>query len=316
MNIAVLDAATLGEDLDLSALKEFGRVSVYPMTAPDQVADRIADADIILINKIVIRAQTLEHAARLRMIAIAATGFDNVDLEACRSRGIAVTNVVGYSTHSVAQLTVATVLSLACHLRTYHAFVASGEYTASGIHNRLSPVYHELYGRTWGVLGYGHIGQQVARVAEALGCRILACKRTPVEGVACVNLDTLCAESDILSVHTPLTDDTRHMIGAREIGLMRPHIILYNGARGAVVDEKAVADAVRSERIFAFGTDVYSREPLAQENPIWEIKDHPRVLLTPHMAWGAYEARCRCLQEMILNIRAFLKGERRCRVES
>lgn len=315
MKIVVLDAATLGEDIDLSPLSRVGEVSAYASTSAEELADRISDCEIIVVNKFKLNASNLGGAKNLKLICLAATGFDNIDVAYCRTRGIGVCNVVGYSTHSVAQLTVAMALSLVNHIPEYNSFVESGEYSDSGIANRLTPVYHELYGMTWGIVGYGNIGKQVARVAEAFGCRVIANKRTPVDDVECVDIDTLCRESDIITVHTPLTDATRGLIGKEQIAKMKKSAILVNVARGAVVDEAALAEAVRNGEIAGIGIDVYSTEPFPKDHPYYEVKHLPNVCLTPHMAWGAYEARVRCIEEICLNIKTFYSGDIRCRVD-
>jgi glycerate dehydrogenase len=165
------------------------------------------------------------------------------------------------------------------------------------------------------VVGYGNIGAQVGRAAQALGCRVLAYKRTPVEGVACVDLDTLLRESDVISVHLPLSDATRGILGRAEIARMKRNAIVINVARGAVIDEAALAEAVAQERIGGVGIDVYSVEPMPKEHPFYPLRERENVCLTPHMAWGAYEARARCLSEIVENIHAFVRGERRCRVD-
>ena len=238
-----------------------------------------------------------------------------MDLAYCRKNGIAVCNVSGYSTDSVAQLTVAMVLSLANRLPAFQHFVNSGAYTQSGKPNHLSPAFCELRGKTWGIYGYGNIGSQVAAVAEALGCRVLVCKRSPVEGRTVTDLDTLCSQSDILTLHVPLTDETRGSINRERLALMKPTAILVNVARGAVTDEHAVAEAVLNGRLGGLGVDVYSTEPFPAEHPFTQLLGMDNVCLTPHMAWGAYEARVRCLKEVAENIRAFNRGERRSRVD-
>ena len=315
MKIAVLDAATLGSDLDLSPLSAFGEVSVYQTTGMEEVTARVKDADAIVINKFRCNAETLRGAEKLRLICVAATGFDNIDLAYCRARGIAVCNVVGYSTHSVAQLTLAMVLSLSTKLGEYDAFTKSGTYTKSGAANAVSPVYHELCGKTWGVFGFGNIGKQVARVAEAMGCRVLVCKRTPAEDHPCVSFEELCKESDILTLHSPLNEQTKGILNKEKIALMKKDAILVNVARGAVIDEEAVADAVKNGAIGAFGCDVYTTEPYPSGHPYESLAGCPNVILTPHMAWGAYEARERCLAEICENIRVFLCGGTRNRVD-
>lgn len=315
MKITVLDAGTLGEDIDLSVVTDWGDAEVFEKTAEDEVSQRIKDTEVIVLNKVKLNEENLKGASKLKLICITATGFDNVDVEYCRKNGIAVCNVCGYSTDSVAQLTVLTALALVMHLGEYDGFVKSGEYTKSGMHNRLSPAFHEVSSMTWGIVGYGNIGKKVALSAKALGANVLAYKRTPVADVECVDLDTLCEKSDIITVHLPLSEDTREIIGERQIELMKKSAVVVNMARGAVIDEKAFAKAVKNERIAGFATDVYSVEPMEKDSPYQEILNCKNVIFTPHMAWGAYEARMRCLEEICKNIKAFYSGERRNRVD-
>lgn len=315
MRITLLDAATLGKDLTPDLFREFGEVTVYENSLADEVADHIGDAEVVIINKVKLNESNLHGANALRLICIAATGFDNVNLAYCRAHGIAVCNVVGYSTQCVAQVTVSMALSLITHLAEYDACVRSGEYTACGIPNRLTPVYHEIAGKTWGIIGYGNIGGQVGRVAEALGCRVLVHKRTPIDDVECVDLDRICRESDILSIHTPLNDSTRGLLDAAHVAMLKRDAIVINVARGAVTDEAALANAIKEGKIGALGVDVYSTEPFPAEHPFYAIKDYPNVCFTPHMAWGGYETRMRVMCEMAENIRDFLAGGRRNRVD-
>lgn len=310
----ILDARTLGDDIRFDAISSLSDLTLYSTTAPHEVEERIRHADVVILNKIRLNENNLRNAEHLRLICVAATGFDNIDIEYCRSRGIAVCNVKGYSTHSVAQLTVSMVLSLMMHLPAFTSFVTSGAYSDSGVANRLTPVFHELYGRTWGILGAGNIGRQVARVAEAFGCRVLVCRRHADPVYPTVDVDTLCRESDILTVHTPLSEETRNLLDSRRIRMMKDGVILVNAARGAVTDEKAVAEAVLAGKIGGFGCDVYSEEPFGPGHPFQALLHHPSVCLTPHMAWGAAEARQRCMDEIAENIRAYLTGGQRSRV--
>lgn len=315
MKITVLDADTLGKDLSLEPLKSVGEVTVYNYSTPDEVKERIADCEVVIINKIKLNESNLSYAKNLKLICIAATGYDNVDVGFCRKNNIAVCNVVGYSTNSVALLTTSLALSLVTHLREYNDYVRSGEYTKNGIPNRLEPAFHELDGMTWGVVGLGNIGKKVSRIAEAMGCRVIANKRTFEEGFELVSLDELMERSDVISVHTPLNESTKGLISREKIAKMKKNAILINVARGAVCDEKALAEAIEEGRIGGIGIDVYSTEPFPADHPFNSIKDEPNVLLTPHNAWGAYEARERCLGEMIENIKAFYDGEKRSRVD-
>lgn len=315
MKITFLDAATLGGDLTYKRFEALGEVSVYQSTSAAEFETHAADADVLIVNKFKLNGSNLPAAKKLRLICVAATGYDNIDLAYCRQKGIAVCNVIGYSTQCVAQLTLSMALSLCTHLHEYTEFVRSGEYTKKGIANCLFPVYHEMAGKTWGIIGFGNIGQQVGRVAEALGCCVLVNKRTPVDGWDCVGLDTICREADIISLHVPLNDSTRGLLDRAHVNMMKRDAIVINVARGAVTDEEALADAIKNNRIGALGVDVYSAEPMPIDHPFQSIKHLPNVCLTPHMAWGGYETRVRLLGEMAENIKAFYKSEIRCRVD-
>ena len=315
MKIVFLDAATIGDDLTYESFQELGEVIVYPTTSEEEFEDHTQDADVLVINKLKLNSTNLPKAPKVKLICLAATGFDNVELDYCRRAGIGVCNVVGYSTQSVAQLTLSMALSLYTNLGQYTDFVRSGEYTKNGLANRLTPVYHEIAGRTWGIVGYGNIGKQVARVAGAMGCRVLVYKRTPIEDAECVDFDTICQKSDILSLHVPLNEATRNLLDEAHIAMLKKDAIVINVARGAVTDEAALAAAILEGRIGGIGVDVYSKEPFGVDHPFNKIKHLPNVLLTPHMAWGGYETRVRLLDEIKQNIIAFFKNEHRCRVD-
>ena len=314
MNITVLDAATLGEDVTFEKWEALGNLTVYKYTSASEVVPRLKDSDIAIINKVKMTDEVIKSLPKLKLICVTATGYDNISLSACKERGVALCNVKGYSTHSVAQVTMSLVLSLMTHLDEYCDSVKNGEYQNSGIENRLTPVFHELYGKTFGIVGLGNIGRQVARIAEAFGCNVLCFKRTPDPNYCCVDLETLLKNADIVTLHLPLNDQTEKIIGKKELSLMKPNAILVNVSRGAVTDEKAVAEALKNHTIGGFATDVYSVEPMENISPLNEIKDFENVLLTPHMAWGAYESRIRCINEIAENIAAYIKNERRNRI--
>ena len=314
MKITVLDKATLGEDIDLTPIMNTAETEVYDLTPPDMIAERLAQSDVCVMNKVKLTAEVLSRLPRLSLICVAATGYDNVDTEYCRAHGIALCNVPGYSSESVAQLTVAMVLYASVNLNSYRDSVASGRYSAGNVQNILAPVYHELCGKTWGIVGYGGIGKRVGAVATALGCKVKVCKRTPEEGVDCVSLAELAKCSDIISLHVPLNASTEKMIDENIISQMKDGVILVNVARGKVTDEEAVANAVKSGKIGFLGCDVYSTEPMPVSHPFYEIKDYPNVCLTPHMAWGAYEARQRCMEVIAMNIKSFAEGGNKNRI--
>lgn len=314
MKIVFLDALALGKDLDLSSFSELGDVTVYPITATHEIEDRISDCDVLITNKVRLNGDNLAGAKNLKLICVTATGFDNIDIEYAKSREIGVCNVVGYSTSNVAQITAGMVLALINKTTEYKRSVASGRYTECGVANILEPTYHEIDGLTWGIVGFGNIGRRVANVAEALGCRVLVNKREPIADFECVDIDTLCRESDIITLHTPLNDGTRGLIDAERISSMKDGVILVNVARGAVTDESAIARAIKSGKISGFGCDVYSCEPFSTEHPFYEIKEFDNVILTPHMAWGSYEARLRLCNEVKQNIKSYFNGEIRNRI--
>ncbi len=316
MKIKVLDREAMGLDLAFDALCLLGDLVVYDNTPPEKLREHISDAEVLVLNKVRITGAVMDYAPDLKLICVFATGYDNIDIPAAEARGIAVCNVPAYSTDSVTLFTVATVLSLYAHIGEYRRYVASGAYSAGNSANCLTPVYHELRGKVWGIVGFGNIGKSVARVAEAFGAEVVVTKRNPIDGYRCVDIDTLCSISDIITVHCPLNNETRGMINEERISKMKPDVLLVNEARGAVLDEKAVVDAVLSGKIGAFGCDVYSVEPFDKKHPYNLIANLDNVCLTPHSAWGAYEARMRCLGVICDNISSFKDGEMLNRVDN
>ena len=315
MKIVVLDTASLGEDVDLSPILNLGETTIYEYVTPEQLPEIVADAEVIVYNKSKLTAQVLEHAKKLKLACVTATGFDTVDTKYCREHGIGVCNVPGYSTDSVAQLTIALALHLATHLKEYREFVHSGTYSAGKIANKLSPCWNELAGKTWGIVGGGNIGNRVAKIARAMGCKVIMYRRNPDPEFETVDLNTLCERSDIVSIHLALNDQTRGMVGEAQIGRMKKNAMVINVARGAVADEEALAKAIEENRIGALGVDVYSAEPFGTDHPFSRILDRDNVCLTPHMAWGSIEARNRCIEKVAENIAAFYRGESLNRVE-
>lgn len=315
MVIKILDRNAMGADLSFSTLQSLGDLIVYDATNAHEIFERVEDAHVIVTNKVRITQEVMQHAKHLRLVCVFATGYDNIDVKYAKENGIAVCNVPAYSKESVTIYTIATTLALLTNLYAHNAFVRSGEYTDSGLPNRLTPVYHELYGKTWGIVGCGNIGRRVAEVATALGAHVIVHQRHPSSVYPTVDFDTLCRESDILSLHCPLTDSTMHMVDEAHLAMMKPTAILVNEARGAVVDESAVAKAIRDGWIGAYGCDVYSSEPFSKEHPFYSIRHLPNVLLTPHAAWAAYEARVRCLNVIRQNIADFIDGKMTNRVD-
>lgn len=297
-------------DLDLSALQAtLPQWRLHGATTAAQLAERIAESQVVVSNKVMLDEAAMAAAPRLRLIAIAATGTNNVDLKAAARRGIAVCNVRRYATPSVVQHVFALLLSLTRRLNDYQQAVAQGRWQQSGQFCLLDYPIGELNGRTLGIVGYGELGEAVARVAgQAFGMQVLLAQRP---GAAArqgrIPLSELLPQVDVLSLHCPLTEATRGLIGAAELALMKPGAILINTARGGIVDEQALAEALRTGRLGGAGIDVLEREPPANDSPLLQ-GDLPNLIVTPHIAWASREARQRLADQLAENIRAFLDG--------
>ena len=310
MNLVLLDAETLGEDLDLSPLKRFGALTVYPRTAAEETAERIREAEIVITNKVILDRETLMMAPKLKLICIAATGMNNVDLEATKEMGIAVKNVAGYSTPSVVQHTFAMLFYLLEQLAYYDRFVKEGSWSRGGLFTHLGRPFSEIAGKSWGIIGLGTIGTEVARIAESFGAKVsyYASSGTPhSDRWPHKELETLLRESDIVSIHAPLNERTRGLLGERELALLRDGAILLNLGRGGIVDETALAAELNRCELYA-GLDVTEHEPLLEDSPLLKLRHPERLLITPHIAWASLEARQRLLQGIVQNIEKFVKG--------
>ena len=314
MNIVFLEANTLGEDVDLSMFEKFGKVITYPISDPAKNAERCGKADVVVLNKIPVDAALLDGNDRTKLVCITATGTNIVDFPYVNSRGIPVANVKGYSTESVVQHTFALLFYIWEKMSYYDHFVKSGEYERSDVFSHFSLKFHELAGHTWGIIGLGTIGKRVADIARAFGCRVLyysTSGRHDESGYERVDLDTLMKNCDIISVHAPLNDATKGLVGARELGLMKSSGIIMNLGRGGIIDEEALADALEMNIIAGAATDVLTKEPIPVGNPLLRIKDSNRLVITPHIAWATVEARQRCAEEVYLNIEAWMRGKER-----
>ena len=315
MKTVILDAKTLGDDIVFDRLERSCELTVYPSTPKELIVPRLCGAECVILNKVRLTEDILSALPSLKLICVTATGFDNIDVAYCARNSVAVCNVRGYSTDSVALITVSLALSLYCKLKSFDSYVKSGEYTKSGIQNRLTPTFNEVGGKTWGVAGYGSIGKEVARIAKALGFDVLYFRKTSDGNPDCVGLDELLRRSDIISLHVPANSETIGMISRERLQTVKNGALLINAARGAVTDEAAVADAVLSGKLGGFATDVYSTEPLPSGHPFEKLYGLDNVLLTPHMAWGAYEARVRLIDEVAQNIESFVSGGFRNRID-
>lgn len=315
--IVILDGKTLGE-LDFTKLKEFGEVAYYDTTKPGEVVERIKDANIVLTNKVVLNENNLKEAKNLELICETATGFNNIDIVYAKNNNIAVTNVAGYSTNTVAQHTFATVLSLYDKLSYYDNYVKSGDYAKSGLFTNVSKPFYELEGKTWGIIGFGAIGKRVAKIAEAFGVNVIyysTSGKNSNSEYRRVSFDELLNQSDIVSIHAPLNKDTQSLINYDALKKMKKSAILVNMGRGPIVVEADLAKAIDEELIAGAALDVFEVEPIKEENPLVAIKNKENLVLTPHIAWASVEARGRLFEEVIKNIKAFYNGEIRGRVE-
>lgn len=311
--IVFLDRDTLPVDMRAPALPH--QWQEYTETLPQQVVERLENAEVAVTNKVSLRKETLAQLPQLRLIAITATGTNNVDLDYCRKRGIAVCNVKGYSTHSVAEHVFAVLLTLRRNILRYHADVAAGLWQQSKHFDLHNHRIDDLHGSTLGIYGLGNIGHAVMRIAEAMGMNVRISERKQATTLRAgrVPFEQMLAESDVVTVHCPLTPETQHLIGEAELREMKPTAILLNLARGGIVDEAALAQALRDGRIAGAGIDVLTTEPPRDGNPLLELAG-PSCLVTPHVAWASEQAMASLAEEVVRNIEAFYAGEPRNRV--
>jgi glycerate dehydrogenase len=305
MKIVLLDAITFG-DTDLSKFDTFGDVTIYQKTSPQETLERIIDADIVVTNKVVIDRRLMEQANHLKLICVAATGMNNVDLEAANEMGIDVKNVAGYSTASVVQHTFSMLLYLLEHSNYYDEKVKSGNYSRSGIFTDVSQPFWEINGKKWGIIGLGSIGKGVAEVATAFGAEVVYYSTSGKNSFAKykrTSLQELLEECDIITIHAPLNENTRNLIGYKELATCKDGAIVLNLGRGGIVDENAVANIVDEKEIY-IGLDVFEKEPLASDSPLLHVQNPLRLHLTPHIAWTSKEAREKLIEGVLENIQS------------
>jgi glycerate dehydrogenase len=308
LRIVFLDASTMGST-SLEGLHRFGEVILHPTTAPGQTAGRVRDADIVITNKVMIDCQVLDAASRLRLICVAATGTNNVDLKAAKERGIPVKNAVGYSAASVTQHTFAMVLYLLEQLRFFDEYVKSGGYGRSPIFTHYGHEYWLLNGKQWGIIGLGTIGREVAKVATAFGAGVAyysTSGRHDDPEYKRLELDELLRTSDVVSVHAPLHDRTKNLLGLDQLKRMKKTALLINVGRGGIVVERDLVQALNEEYLFAAGLDVLEKEPMEDNHPLLSVRRPERLLITPHIAWASKEARETLMDQVEENIRTFL----------
>ena len=311
MNIVVLDAYSLNPgDLSWEALQTLGSCTIYDRTAPDEVCKRAQDADIILTNKVAITRDLMDRLPRLKYIGVLATGFNVIDTAAATEKNIVVTNIPAYSTSSVVQMVFAHLLATANRVEHYTAECRAGVWTRNPDFTYWNTPLIELAGKTMGIVGLGHIGMAVARVALAFGMQVIALTSKKAEalpsGITPVDKPTLFQQSDVLTLHCPLTPDTTHLVNAATLAWMKPTAILINTGRGPLVDEAALATALNEGRIQAAGVDVLSTEPPRADNPLLSARN---CTITPHIAWATLEARQRLMDIAVENVKGFLEGK-------
>lgn len=313
MNIVVLEGHVNNPgDLNWDALKQYGTLTVYDRTPRDELAKRIADADVAISSKIIWDDEAFSWAPNLKLISLTSTGYNVVDLDAARAHGVVVCNVPAYSTPDVAQMVFALLLELCLHVGFHSRMVFEGAWVHAKDFSFWDTSLIELSGKTMGIVGMGHIGQAVARIARAFGMPVVFANHHPkpeceTEGIRQVDLDELLAVSDFVSLHVPATPDTKCMINAQTLGRMKESAMLINTARGTLVDEQAVADALRAGKLSGFGADVVSVEPMRADNPLLGVKDC-NIVITPHIAWATHEARKRLLAVVAANVGAYVEG--------
>lgn len=315
--IVILDGKTLG-DIELEKLSEIGEVEYYDTTDISEVKERIRDANIVLTNKVVLNRENLSEASNLEFIAEVATGFNNIDVEYAKEKGIGVANVAGYSTNAVVQHTFALTLSLLDEVTYYDSYVKSGEYSKSGLFTCLDKPYYEIEGKTWGIIGLGNIGRKVAKIAEAFGAKVIYYSTTgnnSNDEFSRVSFDELLSKSDIISIHAPLSKNTLGLLDYEALCKMKNSSILVNMGRGPIVVEEDLARAIDENKIRGAALDVFEVEPIKINSPLLTMKNKDKIILSPHIAWASVEARERLFNEVIENIIAFYNGEIRNRVD-
>lgn len=311
MKIVFMEADTLGKDVDLSEFDKLGEVVKYPASKPAENAKRIEDADIIIVNKIPVNEELLKEAKNVKLVCVTATGTNIVDMPYVESRGIVVTNVKGYSTMSVAQHTFALLFYVYEKLAYYDRFVKSGTYAKSDVFSHFAKPFHELDGKVYGIIGMGAIGEKVAEIAETFGCKVIYYSTSGKHDhpkYQRVTWDEFLEQAVIVSIHAPLTPVTEKLVDAKALRKMKNTAVLLNLGRGPIVDQKALAEALQNDEIAAAGLDVLEKEPMEEGDPLLNIQDSSKLIITPHIAWATCEARKRCADEVCENVRCYLQG--------
>ena len=308
MKIVLLDALTFG-DTDLSSFKQFGEVEIFQTTSKEQTQERIYNADVIVTNKVVISDAVMANAPNLKLICVAATGMNNIDLEAAKKRAIEVKNVSGYSTDSVVQHTFSILFYLVGHSKYYDGFVKSGAYSKSPIFTDITKPFFEIKGKKWGIIGLGAIGRKVANVAKTFGaeiCYYSTSGKNDSSDFLKSDLQDLLKVCDIISIHAPLNEKTLNLLGYEQLLTCKDKAVVLNLGRGGIIDEEAIARII-DEKNISFGLDVLEKEPIREDHPLLRVKNRENLYITPHIAWASVEARDKLIAGVVENIKSFIR---------
>jgi len=310
MKIVFLDQATMGDDISFKPFEKLGEYVGWPLTSPEDVAERIHDADVVVVNKVLLGKAEIDAAPCLKLICVSASGTNNIDSEYASLRGIPVKNVKGYSTESVTQITFAQILALLNHVQYFDNYVKSGEYSRGVMYSNLQRQFVELNTMTFGIIGMGDIGKRVAKIATAFGARV---RYYSTSGVAhcqdypMVSFEELLRSSDIISIHSPLNEKTKNMITAKEMKMMKSSVLIVNLGRGGIVNEADLAYAVDNGIVAGAAIDVFEKEPIPADHPYLTMRCKDRMLLTPHVGWASIQARTRLAEMIVENIESFIE---------
>ncbi|MBQ3174459.1 MAG: D-2-hydroxyacid dehydrogenase [Bacteroidales bacterium] len=304
--IVFLDADTIGADIDMSPISSLGEYTSYPFTKPEEVFERIQDCDVLIVNKVIMGKEQIDAAPNLKLICVAATGTNNIDIPYANSKGVIVKNAIGYSTDSVVQITFSLVMALVNQVAYFDDAVKSGKYSNGRLFTDVSKIFWQLKGKKYGVVGLGNIGSRVAKIAQAFEMDVVY---YPTSGVAhsdefkAVSLDELMQECDIVSIHAPLNERTNDLIKYEHLKQMKKSAYIINLGRGGIINEADLVQALNENLIAGAGVDVFTKEPLPKDSPYFNIKDMSKVILTPHIGWASQEARTCLVEKIAENIR-------------
>jgi len=308
MKIVLLDIKTIGDVPNLEKLKNLGDFTSYDVTKPNQTAERISGAEVVITNKVVLDEELIQNAENLKLICVAATGMNNIDLEAAEKSGVQVKNVADYASDSVAQGTFAIIFHLRYNLHGYDQYIKSGQYSESDIFTNLEYTYTELKNKRFGIIGLGNIGSRVASIAEAFGSEVVyysTSGRNRDQPYQRLELEELLETSDIVSIHAPLNENTEYLIRYDELKLMKSSALLINTGRGGIVNENDLAQALDENCIGGAGLDVFEQEPINPDNPLLHLRNREKLVMTPHITWASVEARTELMEGIITNIKSF-----------